>query len=249
MSPVCIARLAHSFDQPRLGTVHSVFSRVVNVGFDTCEGRRLLTFVTAETPCMPDSVCVPESLLEMLQLQDKLTMDRDTFSVHGETYQIKQDELWDGRIKPRNKMPNLTPFIHATRQLTSGFDRLPQDVRARADASLQSGDFEACLGLGFGLTPSFDDACIGAMAVSYMVAEPVPPIADLSMTTDVSAHYLRLATMGFFGQTLVDIIEALFVPNKLEKSIQALKTVGATSGSDMLYGVRMKIRKYYYNMI
>lgn len=241
MSRTCLARLVHKFEQFSIGTVHSVFSRAVNVAFESGEGTRLLTLVTTTTPAMPDSLCVSESLLKTLRIQDELTLHYDTLSVLGKTYRVRHDKDWSGRITPRSDEPDVVSFLRATSQIVSGFNLLPQSLRARADISLQSGDFEAFLGLGFGLTPSFDDACIGVMAVNCVLGENVPQVVDLSMTTDISAHYLRLAMMGFFSQPLLEVIDALFTPNRLVKSIQALQAFGATSGSDTIYGIRQRL--------
>lgn len=245
MSQTCIARFAHKFERPCVGTVHSVFSRAVNVTFMSGEGTQLLTLVSSATSALPDSLCVPESLLRMLCIHDELTLYYDSLSVFGKTFFISDDEGWSGRVKPRSDKPDVVSFLRATCQLASGFDLLPQSLRERVDTSLQTSDFEAFLGLGFGLTPSFDDACIGAMAVSRVLGETAPQVVDLSMTTDISAHYLRLAMMGFFSQPLLEVINALFTPTRLIKSIQALQAFGATSGSDMIYGMRQKMLKLY----
>lgn len=241
MSQTCIARFVHKFEQPCIGTVHSVFSRAVNVTFNSGEGTQLLTLVTSATPALPDSLCVPESLLGMLCIHDELTLFRDRVSVRGLNFCIKHDKEWSGFVKPRSDRPDAVSFLRATCRLRSGFELLPQSLRDRVDTSLQTNDFEAFFGLGIGLTPSFDDACIGVMAVSRVLGESVPQVADLSMTTDISAHYLRLAMMGFFSQPVLEVIDALFTPTKLIRSIQALQAFGATSGCDMIHGMRQRL--------
>lgn len=241
MNQICISRLTHTIRQPCKGIVHSVFSQAVNVAFEDIEGQKLLTLVSSLTPALPDSLCIPDFLLKEFQVRDKVLLDCNTLIVYGKTFPVMQDSQWDGRIKPKSDIPDLTLFLKISSCLTSGFDRLPIAIRNKADVALQAGDYKPYLGLGCGLTPSFDDASIGAMAVCYLRGEPVPHISDLSMTTDVSARYLRLAMKGYFSQPILDVIDALYMPKRLVQSMRALQAIGATSGSDTIYGMRKSI--------
>ncbi len=109
---------------------------------------------------------------------------------------------------------------------------------AAADA-LQGG-----LGLGPGLTPSFDDAAVGALAAFASHLEDfstrMEELASLRpllkrRTTAVSAHYLSCAFDGCFSGLLKDVIYGL------PDAVPALAGVGATSGRDMLWGVRFAL--------
>jgi len=118
---------------------------------------------------------------------------------------------------------------------------MPARLRQSALASLASPQARQWLGLGPGLTPSFDDACIGLMAVCRAAGKPAPfTLTDFSATTDVSARYLRLAREGYFCEPLCMLAEALFGRGKradVRRGVRRLAAYGATSGKDILRGV------------
>lgn len=230
--------VVHDFNRLRFGKVHSVFRRAANAVFGKGRDARLLTLVAGAGSILPDSLCVPDAILGILAVSGELDISTDCLHIAGRTFRIVHDGNWNGRVRRLNRMPDVTPFLCATQCLRSGFDSLPRSLRARVDASLRQGDFDAFLGLGPGLTPSFDDACVGIMAYNHMVGDGIPQIADLSATTDVSAYYLRLAMMGCFSQPLLDVIAGFDNPKRLTRSLQALFSFGATSGADMVYGIR-----------
>ena len=99
----------------------------------------------------------------------------------------------------------------------------------------------AFIGLGPGLTPSYDDACVGVMAV-FMAADRDLPFMitddDLAVTTSVSARYLRLAREGYFGEAIVRVLEAVRTGRDVRQSALRLEWIGATSGRDILFGMR-----------
>ena len=145
----------------------------------------------------------------------------------------------------RESFPSVSALEALTADLSCGFDRFPSALRNRADAALLEGRWQEFLGLGGGLTPSFDDACVGMAAVYTAVGCPIPPLSDLAVTTDVSARYLQLAQEAYFGQPLLDLIQALWQDESaLPEAVHHLEAVGATSGRDMLYGVRLALRKF-----
>ena len=116
-------------------------------------------------------------------------------------------------------------------------------MREAALAELCTERAPARLGLGSGLTPSFDDACVGVMAVYRALGKPPPfVIADEPETTDVSARYLRLAREGFFGQPLLDLADALSGEKDLKDCLRNMLEIGATSGADMICGIRAALQ-------
>lgn len=226
------------------GTVHSAFERVVNLSFRLPEGERLLALCAPELPKVPDSIVVPARLLPLLREGMPVVLSPHVLEIHGETLPLARDALWDGRIARHAGRPSVAAFCQAAQALPAPAPSLSAAHWARAEAALLAGDAQRWLGLGPGLTPAFDDACVGAMAVCRAGGWPVPfTLCDLSVTTDVSARYLRLAQEGFFGQPLGDAVEALFSGVDIVGSLRRLAAVGATSGHDMLRGMMLLLQK------
>lgn len=109
---------------------------------------------------------------------------------------------------------------------------------------------EALIGLGPGLTPSGDDLLVGLLGAlmrggGSRARETAGGViaaiaAREDATTDVSRHYLRLATEGHFSQPLTELLDVLAqaAPPKVQNTcIQQVLSVGATSGSDAIAGV------------
>lgn len=110
------------------------------------------------------------------------------------------------------------------------------------------------IGLGPGLTPSGDDFLVGVMAtlarggggggaalraaleaISWAVAQRE------HTTSDVSRHYLRLATSGHFGQSLTELLDAFTWSSSVEQErcIRQLLAIGSSSGADTLAGIAL----------
>lgn len=139
------------------------------------------------------------------------------------------------------------------------FERLEPDCRRLADA-LATGDAEAVaagaralVGKGPGLTPSGDDALVGLLAVQHrahpgattgllgLLDAAIRP--NLVRTTAISAHYLRLALDGHFGEHLSNLVDGLGVDGDIRPELVArVQSSGATSGADVLVGVIAGLR-------
>lgn len=137
---------------------------------------------------------------------------------------------FDAGVGARVGMPRL-------RAAVAGLAAMPPDVPAVL----------ASVGLGVGLTPSGDDALVGALCVlSAFGARPALPVSVLlgdpsggARTTDVSASYLRLAADGVFSPSLVAVVAALGEgPTALHDAVADELRFGATSGADALVGIR-----------
>jgi hypothetical protein len=107
------------------------------------------------------------------------------------------------------------------------------------------------IGAGPGLTPSGDDVLVGLLAAlsrsggapwAAALQSRLRAVIDRNIhrTTDVSAHYLRLATHGHFGEPLTTLVDAVVVGaprHRIQSRLHAVLSVGATSGADALVGV------------
>lgn len=107
------------------------------------------------------------------------------------------------------------------------------------------------IGAGVGLTPTGDDVLVGllaaltrggqtaaATAIVSRVAETV--LRNTHRTTDISAHYLRLATRGSFGEPLTNLVDSVVTGSSVDDvhaRTREVLSVGASSGADALLGV------------
>ncbi len=239
-----LARLTPAFPAACRGRVHSVFSRVVNVQMRCGETERLLALVSPDLPAVPDSVCLPPPLLAAFDVGETVILEDLLLSWRDHAVRLRADSRYTGKLDAPEGRPHVQALEACTANLRCGLDLLPAALRLRAVQALREGRWQAYLGLGRGLTPSFDDACVGMAAVCTATGLPLPPLSDLSVTTDVSARYLRLAQEGYFGEPLLALIHSLWADEAaIPGAVQALLAVGASSGSDMLFGVRMGLEK------
>ncbi len=208
----------------------------------------MLALVSPGLPALPDSICLPEEMLVSLTVGQPVRLAEQHLFWEQNELLLQNDESFTGKLSLlslREGFPCASALEALTADPSCGFDRFPSALRNRADAALLEGRWQEFLGLGSGLTPSFDDACVGMAAVYTAVGCPIPPLSDLAVTTDVSARYLQLAQEAYFGQPLLDLIHALWQDESaLQEAVHHLEAVGATSGRDMLYGVRLALRKF-----
>jgi hypothetical protein len=100
------------------------------------------------------------------------------------------------------------------------------------------------VGLGHGLTPSGDDALVGALVLLDAVGErraharlaaalnQIPP----GLTSPLSHCFLRSAAAGHVGEHLHAAVSA-FVCGDVAGTIAAVRNIGHSSGWDMMAGV------------
>jgi hypothetical protein len=123
------------------------------------------------------------------------------------------------------------------------------DALRPSDPTRVQGVLLRLVGRGVGLTPSGDDAIVGILAVlhrcapSAVAAGPIDALSAalapvLDRTTAISAHFLRLALRGEFGERLVSVVDACCSPSGPDPDVvDRLLATGATSGADALVGV------------
>lgn len=233
-----VARLTPFWTFPCRGKVHSVFQRVSNLMLITAGEERMLALCAPGLPRLPDSICLPERVLEAMRPGMDAELTQDSLMVNGQCFALTADMEWTGFLLPHQGQPDWQALRSLTADLHSGWDRFPPGLLERARQALQNEQAQQYLGLGSGLTPSFDDACVGVMALCRAMGRPAPfHLEDVSQTTDVSARYLRLAKEGYFGEPMLNLMDALYGVGSLPERVEQLLAVGATSGSDMLYGI------------
>ncbi len=243
------AFLTPDFPTAARGKVHSVFTRTANIAFCPNGDVRLLTLIPKSLPRLPDSIQVPEDIFDHIKEGMPAEWSKKQLLIGNICFQYEKDNSFDGKIiNVSDKIihPRVNEFLSLTDSLPCGLDRLPSDYREKVTDSLGEGDLSRYVGLGTGLTPSFDDACVGYTAICCALGKPNRiVISDSTDTTDISLRYLRLAQKGYFGEPVCRIIASLTGEGELRKAIELLKAVGATSGCDMIYGMRVAIRALF----
>lgn len=134
------------------------------------------------------------------------------------------------------------------------FDRsLAAALRGFSDGA-DPHELASLVGLGAGLTPSGDDALVGALAALDVISEcgPVAPLLRQALvealpvplelsTTRVSAQMLRAAIEGLYAEPVLALLHALArddaSPASVERAAEALSRLGHRSGRDTLLGV------------
>ncbi len=245
-SKPCSAFLIPDFPTCAEGRVHSVFKRTVNVEFK-CNGEsRLLTIISKQLPRLPDSIQVEEGVLDNIQEGMHASWRNNTLSIGGLCIKCNMDNGFSGKISDISDklIPSvIDSFISSTAHIFCGLDKLPSDYKKKVTDALCSGELSRYIGLGAGLTPSFDDACVGYMGICRAFGVKIMPIKfEDTDTTDISLRYLKLAQQGYFGEPICNIISSFTGEGDLRSSIEALMAVGATSGCDMLYGMKLAIK-------
>ncbi len=222
------------------GVVHSVFDHAANLAVEGKGRTRLVTLLPLGAPPVPDGVHVSRRVLAGLRVHMPVLLESNVLCMDGSAVPLMEKGCGELLLSLQPGRPRLEEFLELEAWRGSGFGLLPGAVREQAEAALIHGGAQRWIGLGPGLTPSFDDACVGAMAV-YRAAGRAHPFGGLevSATTDVSARYLTLAMEGYFSRRVVDVVHALYNRKKdLRKSADALACLGKTSGRDVLLGMR-----------
>lgn len=122
-------------------------------------------------------------------------------------------------------------------------------VRREPDAA---GRVQGIIGLGIGLTPSADDALIGALCLLDAASAAPKALVEhlrgwlradgVTSTTEVSLSYLRLAVEGAFSPSVNRVVACLAedsTPAVLQDAVLALSDLGATSGMDTAVGLQI----------
>lgn len=225
------------------GVVHSVFDRTANLMLCSPSGERMITLADPYLPPVPDSILMPRDRISAAEPGMPVILSGSDLVIGKEAFVLDRQSADAFHIDAKAHQPCTDAFLSLTEGLPTGFEHIPVSRRKQACEALCTENGGAFIGLGPGLTPSYDDACVGMMAVFCANGRKIPfVLPDLSVTTDVSARYLRLAREGYFGMALKQVIDALYSDGDLKDCIRTLLHVGATSGSDMLYGMRRALQ-------
>lgn len=238
--------------------VHSVFHRVVNL----LAGGRMLSLADESLGDMPDTLYLPAGAPEILRSvrgEEKIVF-RDGTLTAGCISICLPEEMFEPMgvyaPGPRTKdwAGRLLEVCEGEKK-ESALERLPAPWRGRVLSALE--DFAAALlrgedvsgsvgngiryagrilGLGPGATPSADDAVLAVLATMYPATVHFSDDM-LAETSAVSAKYLRCGEEGYYARVLTELLD-----DPVPARAHAVAACGATSGADMLYGLRAACR-------
>lgn len=156
----------------------------------------------------------------------------------------------------QRKLPSVAREASAlTDTVAHSVSALRSILSREAARALEADDIDLIVarlvGAGPGLTPSGDDVLVGLLAAlsrsgnapwSTRIRSRLNGaiVRNVHRTTDISAHYLRLATQGVFGEPLTNLVDAVVASAPrydVQSRTRAVLSVGATSGADALVGV------------
>ena len=245
---------------PRVGRVHSVFARAINLAVDG----DLWTVFACDHPDSPFGLRLAAGDLAPLQ---ELRA--------GDPVHIRAGHLGlgphviDGRCAarwaPRRWRPPASGLDQRLAAVELGSSRRAwpgsADLARDLTRALQCHGPQACqplseavrcsLGCGPGLTPAGDDVLVGLLAVlgngiagatgARTVARLTDALAPwLHTTTELSRHLIAQAARGLPGRALHDLGQALVegaAPDALDHALATVMATGATSGADACVGL------------
>lgn len=261
------------------GYVHSLYANAVNFDFELPGGEwRLFTLLRAQRALLPDCASVPPpcfAAAAALTPGEAVRKNGPVLTWSGSRparlLLCGMPSGWERSRSVSPRKSDLEMFYSLLSsfctQKASGFSKLParagEDLRrfaravCHADGPALAAAFESLEGLGIGLTPSCDDAIIGALGLGFgaflsgMLAGGVPryhelirPVLERMLagerrTTKVSEKYLKCACRGEFSVSLRALTQAAFAGEReaCARAMEEVSRLGHTSGMDTLTGV------------
>jgi len=247
----------------RCFTVHSVFSRVVNVSTEC----GLLSIASSDIGGSSSFLSLPGVNIDLDTIPgEKCDLCNGRLYLGKNTINFINAPVWKGpiskgyrsNIKEENiaafkavldrKVAQQSSWKHINSAIESRYNGLGAIQKIRENPSI----IQNLIGLGMGLTPAGDDMVLGFLAIVNHTCENREfigilhsIIADLlPKTTDISAQALENALNYDYHEIIQNCIRDLCECNKEEVYISAasLMNIGATSGTDIACGM-------YYGMI
>lgn len=145
--------------------------------------------------------------------------------------------------------------IHAYPPFNIEVSSLQSRIKQLHHALLGEGSLEraveALIGVGPGLTPAGDDILLGVLAgLNYQQSIPLldhykqilkPRVLKPNATVWLSQQFLAFALEGWFIEPLVTLVEALQQAQDIDSIIDTIRTLGHSSGQDVLQGLWLAI--------
>lgn len=247
-------------DSPRQsGRVHSLFEHAANFVF----GGAMLTVLDSPDAEIPDSIVLERRdfarLRAALEAGDAATLEGGALSAGGICADFSGAPNFENFFAPGDAAPKREvarrleefEFHHVLPAPAEEALKLAAQAAAQGDAQAAAARAATVVGLGAGLTPSADDAIIGAAAaLAFLEACGKPRAAGFAKlvfdaakgrTTDASLKYLRCAAQGRFALPLARTVESFMAEGAQMdyRAVSILLAAGHSSGRDTLRGVRI----------
>ncbi|WP_423188493.1 DUF2877 domain-containing protein [Alkalibacterium sp. f15] len=135
-------------------------------------------------------------------------------------------------------------------KFNSIYDNYFRQLLQQLSEQFDGDNLKKLIGLGVGLTPSGDDFIVGVLATLYSydtsrqfingIKSQISKESILGKTTRVSTHMLTFALDGYFNEALLNLFSE---KKQIDRSLKQLKSIGSTSGTDMLSGVSFALEQ------
>lgn len=267
--PLRVRRIGYLVSAPApAGVVHSVFARACNIATDELL-LTITTNDGADGPAtlVLDADCAAD-LRAYFRVGDRVVLRNDCLIFPSTSLDLAQAAAW--RPDPLQAIADIAQVEANVRVAAAGLaartDRRTSVIHGearpickRVERACRVCDSEQALaealglvGLGEGLTPAGDDFLVGLLAgldplagdrtarATFLVHLGAGLASHAHRTTDVAAHYLRLAAGGHFGADIHRLRGAVLSASDLARVAQLADdalAAGATSGADMIAGL------------
>lgn len=243
----------------RLGQVHSVFTRAVNV---TAHDDRLFTIQGAGPLAAPFAMSLDSPLHALGSVEPNMSVERvDECVIVGD---VRLD--WRGAARADvlvHAVCDVAPLAAALLDtpVPDGAPTLSSpraiDARRRVARGIADADGDGfvrgaldLIGLGDGLTPAGDDCLVGVLAILCALRPDFLPRhrqsasalgeAASTGTTAIAGEFLLHALEGAFADAVLDLVHAP-TEDAARRGLAALLSMGATSGADTVIGMRLSL--------
>jgi len=249
------------------GQILSLFDHSFNVAFE----EELLNVASSRLDCSSFGLTLPETDFEDLRISvligDRVKRDANRLMIYsslGGVFEIilLKEKIIDLKIVPVQADATLIATIIKTlaefpiREKTGlHIDPHTQNFLDTLTVPfLPQSEFEKSanflIGRGRGLTPSGDDILLGYLMIFKLFDLPIhsellQSNTLVTKTTIVSANYLRMLDLDIISESFKRFNKAILYRNiqHLRLSISRITEIGATSGFDTLFGIKLALKR------
>ncbi len=230
--------------------MHSAYDGAVNLKL----GNRLCTLAPSRIPDGPATIRVADPEWPKLagaSRGDPVALRAARLRVGATVIDLRTARVWHPADPPEAIASGALAAAAAARDQAiqrGGATWIPDLVRQAVTGRDRAEAVRGLIGRGVGLTPSGDDALVGALAACWVVARSDPGaaqthtdlaegvLAGLDQTNDLSASFLEMAAAGQFQDSLWRAGLAVVGGAKPGAKLRLL-SMGATSGADCALGL------------
>ncbi len=257
--------------------VHSRYNNTINLIFGD---RYFVSLTTAQCALHPFSICLPLITLNALRISGECFIEDGWINSSGrDRIYFQNTDTENLTMSNPGEKPALKPptdrlircCTEAANRSALGFLIVPeylsplkiwQDKIMAFMSAAAAGDTlgtvktaHKLLGMGWGLTPSFDDFCVGFLAALWFssrlsersISEIGKRLAEeaYKQTTLISYNFIYYAGMNYFSESILKLLNCMKEGNndKLPEAVNSLIAMGHSSGADTLVGIVKGLQK------